>query len=166
MRKNVVAVLLCASVFAACQNRPESAAPVGAKGRTTNIPESEAGKRGHVIERTGTAVVARVLVGTKLGADGAIAEERTLFTVGEPVYLTLRLIDSPVGLGTGAIWYDQHGLRLAAEKKDMNGSKVATFALAQKLAPGKYHVEGYWGGNLAGDKKFEVVAKAKPKRRK
>ncbi|MDP9362128.1 MAG: hypothetical protein M3P29_11830 [Acidobacteriota bacterium] len=129
--------------------------------RTTNIPEDESGKQSRVIERTGTTLVDRMLVGTQLGAGGAVAEERTVVTAGEPVYLTLRLRDSPVGLRTGAIWYDHRGRRVAVEKKEMNGAKVATFALAQKLTPGQYHVEGYWGANLAGDTKFEVVAKTK-----
>ncbi len=43
----------------------------------------------------------------------------------------------------------------------MNGTKVATFAVGQKLAPGKYHVRGYWGGNIADDRDFVVVAKSK-----
>lgn len=161
MRNNVVAVLLCASVFAACQNRPKPAAPVRPKVRTTNIPQDESGKRSRVIERIGTTLVDGMLVGTQLGADGTVAEERKVVTEGEPVYLTLRLRDSPGGLRTGAIWYDHRGRRVAVEERDMNGAKVATFALAQKLPPGKYHVEGYWGASLAGDTKFEVVAKTK-----
>ncbi len=43
----------------------------------------------------------------------------------------------------------------------MNGTKVATFALRQELAPGKYHVRGYWSGNIADDRDFVVVAKSK-----
>ena len=39
----------------------------------------------------------------------------------------------------------------------MNGAKVATFAFKRKLAPGKYRVEAYWGGNVVADKSFEVT---------
>ncbi len=161
MRRTVVflSVLLAVLVIAGCQKKQETAAP----GRviTTNIPQNEAGKRAHILDRVGTAVIEKMLVGIQLAPDGTVSEQQTVVPAGDPVYVTLRLHDSPVGLRTGATWYDEHDQIIAREQKEMNGTKVATFALGQKLAPGKYHVRGYWGGNIADDRNFVVVAKSK-----
>ena len=46
------------------------------------------------------------------------------------------------------------------EERDMKGAKVVTFALdTKKLKPGRYHVEGPWGGNNAADKEFDLIPK-------
>jgi len=155
-----VAFITSALVLAGCQKKQETAAS-GRRVITTNIPQNESGKRARVLDRIGTAVIEKMLVGIQLGPDGNVSEQQTVVPEGDPVYVTLRLHDSPVGLRTGAVWYDEHDQQIAREQKDMNGTKVATFALSQKLAPGKYHVRGYWGGNIADDRDFVVVAKSK-----
>jgi hypothetical protein len=156
----IVTLVTGALILSGCQKKQETAAP-GRRVITTNIPQNESGKRARVIDRVGTAVIEKMLVGIQLGSDGAVSEQQTVVPEGDPVYVTLRLHDSPVGLRTGAVWYDAHDQPMAREQKDMNGTKVATFALAQKLAPGKYHVRGYWGGNIADDREFVVVPKSK-----
>ena len=162
MRRTVVflSVLLAVLVIAGCHKKQETAAP-GRRVITTNIPQNEAGKRASVIDRVGTAVIEKMLVGIELGPDGNVSEQQTVVPAGDPVYVTLRLHDSPVGLRTGATWYDEHDQIIAREQKEMNGTKIATFALGQKLTPGKYHVRGYWGGNIADERNFIVVAKSK-----
>jgi hypothetical protein len=155
-----VVLITGALVITGCQKKQETAAP-GRRVITTNIPQDEAGQRANVIGRVGTAVIDKMLVGIQLDPDGNVSEEQTAVPAGDPVYVTLRLRDSPVGLHTGAVWYDEHDQPIAREQKDMNGAKVATFTPGQKLAPGKYHVRGYWGGNIADDRGFEVVAKTK-----
>jgi hypothetical protein len=155
----IVTLVTGALILAGCQKKQEMAGQHGA--RTTSIPQNESGKRASVIDRVGTAVIEKMLVGIQLGPDGTVSEQETVVPEGEPVYVTLRLHDSPVGLRTGAAWYDAYDQPIARQQKDMNGTKVATFALGQKLAPGKYHVRGYWGGNIADDRDFVVVAKSK-----
>jgi hypothetical protein len=155
----VVALILSVLVIAGCQKKQETAS--SRRVITTNIPQNESGKRARVLDRVGTAVIDKMLVGIQLGPDGTVSEQQTVVPAGEPVYVTLRLRDSPVGLRTGAIWYDEHDQPIAREQKEMNGTKVATFALVQKLEPGKYHVRGYWGGNIADERNFVVVAKSK-----
>ena len=159
--RSKVAILLCLFVLAACR-KSEDVTGSGRHGvLTKNIPQDASGKRASVIDRVGTAVIEKMLVGSQLGPDGTVTEEKKVFAAGDPVYLTLRLHDSPVGLRTGAIWYDGNEKPIVREQKEMNGTKVATFSLNQKLAPGKYHVTGYWGGNIADDRPFEVVPRAK-----
>ncbi len=95
-------------------------------------------------------------LGAKLGADGRVAEQTATFRKGEAVYLTLDLRESPVGLATEAVWQDGKGKELARERHEMNGAKTVTFAMKKPLAPGHYRVEGWWGGNLAAEKTFEI----------
>jgi hypothetical protein len=95
-------------------------------------------------------------LGAKLGPDGRVAEEAAAFRKGEAVYLTLDLRESPVGLATEAVWQDGKGKELARERHEMKGAKSVTFAMKQPLAPGRYRVEGWWGGNLAAEKTFEI----------
>jgi hypothetical protein len=102
----------------------------------------------------------RVLEGARLGgtlgADGRVSAETATFKKGEPVYLTLDIHESPVGLATEAVWQDAKGKELARERREMKGAKTVTFAMKKPLAPGRYKVEGYWGGNIAAEKTFEV----------
>ena len=156
-------VLLCA-LAAACQPAREAAAPAKPRVHTNIIPE-DASKKSRVDKlRTGPTLIDQALLGTTLGADGNVTADSATVVEGQPVYLTVRLRDSPGGLRIGVIWKDAHGKKIAVEEKDMNGSKVATFTMPQKLAPGRYSVESYWGATPGTAKKFEIVGKKKPAR--
>ena len=157
MRKAVV-VLLCACTLAACRPRET----VTNSPTTTVVAEDDSKKKERDLIRP-VAPIEKSLLGAQLGTDGAVSEETDHFEPGQTVYLTLRLHDSPVGLKTNAVWYGPEQKIVFSEQKEMNGAKTATFALTAKLPPGKYRVEGHWGGNLAADKSFEVVAAAKKK---
>jgi hypothetical protein len=153
--RNVVAVLLCACSLAACRPREDVSKTVSQRVHTTIIPENEAKKEIRDVIHPIPATIDKVLLGADLGPDGAVSQETDHFERGQIPHLTLRLRDSPVGLKTSARWFAGKK-ELLVEQKEMNGGKLATFALPQKLLPGKYHVQGYWGGNLVGDKTFEV----------
>lgn len=154
MRK-AVAVLLCACSLAACSpSRPQKTGTAGANG-TTAVPENETKKKEQDLVRP-VAPIEKALLGAQLGPDGTVSQETDHFEAGQTVYLTLRLHDSPVGLKTNAVWYGPGQKLISSEQKEMNGAKLATFALTAKLPPGQYRVEGHWGGNLAADKTFEV----------
>ena len=98
------------------------------------------------------------MLGSK-GADGTVGEERTKFTPGEPVYLTMKLKESPAGLQTRVEWKDASGRTIFEEQRPMNGGKVVTFELKKKLEAGGYKAIGYWGGNVACEFPFNVGAK-------
>jgi hypothetical protein len=153
MRK-AVAVLICACALAACRPREV------ATNSSSPAPENEATKKTRDLIRP-IAPVDKSLLGAQLGPDGAVSQETDQFESGQIVYLTLRLHDSPVGLKTNAVWYGPDQKEIFSEQKEMNGAKIATFALNRKLPAGRYRVEGHWGGNLAADKSFEIVVSAK-----
>ena len=144
-------------LFVACRQHEATTSKTGHV-TTTNIPSDERSvKEKDLIQPPRARFLESAKLGTKLDATGAVAEEATTFKVGQPIYLTLNLRESPPGLQTHASWQDERGKELARELHPMNGAKTVTFAMTKKLAPGRYKVEGYWGMNLAADKTFEVV---------
>ena len=100
--------------------------------------------------------VLRTAVGTILGPDGTVAGDETAFKRGQPVYISIWLKDSPAGLQTSARWFDKNGKQIGGERKEMKGATKATFAIKEKLPPGEYRVEVYWGGDLSGEHSFKV----------
>jgi hypothetical protein len=161
--RTAVIVLLCA-LAAACQPAREAAAPARPRVHTNIIPEDESKKRRVDKLHTGPTLIDQVLLGTQLGVDGAVTADSATVVEGEPLYLTLRLRDSPAGLRISVIWKDAHGKKISVEEKEMNETNIATFTMPQKLAPGRYSVESYWGATPGTVKKFEVVGKKKPAR--
>ncbi|MEA2337375.1 MAG: hypothetical protein QOE82_1382 [Thermoanaerobaculia bacterium] len=161
MRK-ASALLLCA-LAAACQQpaREIAVPPARPKVKTVIIPEDEKGKRRVDEARIAPTLIDKLLLGTRLGPDFNVAADSASVPEGQPLYLTVRLKDSPAGLRIGVIWKDAHGKKIAVEEKEMNGSKAATFTLPQKLAPGRYSVESYWGATPGIAKQFEVTGKKK-----
>lgn len=160
MRK-AIAVLLCACSLAACRPREPVTGSASRKVVTTIIPENEARKKERDLIHP-RAPIEKALLGAQLGPDGAVSQETDHFEPGQTVYFTLRLGDSPVGLKTNAVWYAGEKI-ISTDQKEMNGGKLATFALTAKLPSGRYRVEGHWGGNLAAEKTFEVGPASKKK---
>lgn len=106
-------------------------------------------------------------LGAELGKDGTVEKESYKFTVGQPIYLTVVFLQSPPGLQTSAVWTDVDKKPLFVERQQMNGKKVATFAFRDpKIKPGHYRVTAYWGGNIATDEEFDVVAAPQKSSRK
>jgi methionine-rich copper-binding protein CopC len=148
-----IAVLL----LVACHREapPQASAPRRVVVKT--IPsDARNAKVNTLIPVTPPQVLAAARLGATLGADGRVAAETATFRKGQPVYLTLDLHESPVGLATEAVWQDAKGKELARQRREMKGAKTVTFAMKTPLAPGRYKVEGYWGGNVAAEKTFEV----------
>lgn len=159
MKRAAIAVFL----LLACQRH---APPAEIKGvvhvTTTNKPSNERRVKEKDLVRPGSGrFLDSAKLGTKLGADGSVAEETFAFPQGQPIYFTLNLRESPAGLQTHVVWLDDKGKELGKELHQMNGAKSVTFAMKTPLAPGIYRVEGYWGGNFAAEKTFEVVAAKK-----
>ena len=152
--RGAIAVLACALALACGRNEPAKS------GKTTTkvVPESVEGQKKYVAIRPDVPnVLDKSLLGSKLAADGTVAEESATFKPGEVVALSIWLKQSPPGLNTGAIWYGKGDEVIEREKRPMDGGLVATFVLKKKLKPGTYRVEGYWGGNVVADKTFEVA---------
>jgi len=111
------------------------------------------------------SVLQRSAMGSRLGPDGNVAESQDVFKPGEPVYVTMWLKESPVGLQTSVRFSDTNKKDVAWLRKDMHGEKVVTFKLdTAKLHPGEYHVRCYWGMNIEREYDFRIEAAGKKKR--
>lgn len=160
-RTTVIALILAA---AACGRETTTVTTTNGprKVNIRTIPEDEKKKRADDVIRVDEPYfMKKSMLGAKLDAQGNVAEEKSTFRKGEPVYLTMILKDSPIGLQTHVTWLrERDKSELHTELHEMKGAKVVTFALGDpNLEPGKYRVIGYWGGNVAADKPFEIVAK-------
>jgi len=165
MRRAVTAAVCCVLLlFAACRKETPSPSSSGKPSRSgTAVLPGDARNAEidtHVDVRHHTPFfMKKSMLGTKLAADGTVESDNATVPHGQPVYLTLWLKESPAGLQTSVKWYGKDGKVMKHDQHSMNGATTVTFTLDDpKLAPGTYRVEGLWGGNLAADKSFDVVA--------
>lgn len=79
------------------------------------------------------------------GSGGA---EKTTFAAGEPVELMMVLAEAPPELKVAARLVDAKSAVVARADTPAGGKQSVTVAIQQRIAPGKYRLEGYWGGNL------------------
>ena len=161
---NRAAAVLCGLVLVIGCNPSREAGP-GKSGATTGtIPSDARNAKVDSVIHLLPQFIDQSLLGADLGTDGKVKTESDTFRAGQPIYLTMVLRESPPGLQTRAQWRDAKEKVIYADKKNMNGAKMVTFTL-KETKPGRYHVVGYWGGNIAADKKFEIVG-AGSKRKK
>jgi hypothetical protein len=157
-------VALCAVALIACQKSEGPASNSGASG--AGKPSDLRNAKVSEVIQPAPQFIDHALLGSDVGPDGAVTKESDKFAAGQPVYLTMIFRESPPGLQAGAVWTTIDKQPVTTERKEMNGSKVATFALSGKVKPGRYKVVGYWGGNIAAEREFEITSAAKGKRKK
>jgi hypothetical protein len=156
----VTAIVACALALGSCsKSEPAPARP--RRVITTVVPEDARGEKKRAFVKPVPDILDKSALGRDLAPDGTVSQEEILFSPGQPVSLTIWLKQSPPGLATSVKWLDANEKEIAREQRPMNGAKVTTFTMKQKLGPGKYHVVGYWGGNVVADKTFEVIGKKK-----
>lgn len=161
MRKSLfLAVCVLSIVAVACQQTETSSTSSAGKTTQKTVPGDARNARIDTVIQPAPIFADRVLLGSTVGPDGNVTAEAVTFAPKEKVYLTMFLHDSPVGLKTRAVWTDGAKKEIHREEREMKGAKVVTFALdTKKLKNGHYHVDGYWGGNLATEKDFELKGK-------
>jgi hypothetical protein len=163
MRKLVVVVaLLCTFGCQKKEDVVDKTASKKVKVVETIIPSDARNTKIKEVLPLEISVLERSSLGTKLAPDGTVSESGDVFTPGQPVYVTLWLKESPSGLQTSVLFSDAKGKKLDWPRKDMNGTKAATFKLdTTKLPPGEYHAQCYWGMNIEREYTFKLEAKKK-----
>lgn len=156
--RRIACILLSTSLVLACQrNRPEAVEQAPSSTATQPQDLSKANVK-TVIAVGQPDVLQQAKIGSKVGDDGNVTEEKASFTRAEPVYLTIWLKESPQGLQTSVRWLDSKGFVVSEERRPMAGSKVATFKLGVKgPKAGDYRAVAYWGGNIAGEYDFKIT---------
>ena len=159
--RNFACLALCGLALFACHR--ESSTPA-TSGKTTKVIPSDVrnAKISEVIQPA-PQFIDHALLGSEIGPDGAVAKDTDTIEAGQPAYLTMYFRESPAGLQSSAVLTTIDRKPVRTERRDMNGAKVTTFALGV-LSPGRYRVVGYWGGNIATERDFEVRGKAKRKK--
>ncbi len=166
MRK-FVTVALCVMSLSGGACEQKGTAPARRTGTTTVQPSDVRNAKVSTVIQPAPQFIDHAILGSQLGPDGMVAKESLSVTAGQPIYLTMVLRESPPGLQTSAVWTTMDKKPLRTERKSMNGAKVATFGFKDpKMKPGRYRVVGYWGGNIATQREFEVVGGGKAKRKK
>lgn len=173
MKHRIAAVLILASALLILTCRREAAAPSGtattgsAPASTSTAPAGKPQNLGDakintVVSSNLALFITNSRVGSALGADGLVAEEKTEFAAGENIHLTMWLKESPSGLQTSATLVDRAEKEVDVERKAMKGEKTVTFSLGdKKLKPGTYKLTGFWGGNIAAEHEVTVVARGR-----
>jgi hypothetical protein len=152
VKRTIVAVCIALSVLA-CQQRESKTSKA-----TSSAPaDLRNAKVDTIIHPDPPVFLDSSALGDQLGYDKNVLMDKNTIVEGHPIYLTLRLHESPKGLWTRALWKDESGNPIAAEDHDMKGEHVVTFKCDKPLKRGKYTVVGYWGGNIAVERPFEVV---------
>ena len=157
-------VFLCGLALFACQKN-ESTTPATSGNRGSQPSDVSHAKVNEVIQPA-PEFIDRAFLGNELNADGIVAKENDTIPAGQPVYLTMVFKESPAGLQARAVWMTRKKETIRIDRKEMNGGKIATFGMSDQLKPGRYKVVGYWGGNIAAEREFEVVAAGKAKGKK
>jgi len=154
MRRTACIVLLSISLVVGCQKKPEAAAT----STTTSVQDLSKADVKTVIPVGQPEVLTQSKLGSSVGKDGNVTEEKLSFKRVEPIYLTMWLKESPPGLQTGVRWFDNTGIVVSEERLPMNGQKVVTFKFGVKgPKAGDYRAVGYWGGNIAVEYSFTVT---------
>lgn len=169
MRTAMVLALVLAAATA-CQKEQQAAtetaatktsAPVTTTVAKAGEPRDMSGQRMQRKLTPAPAYLESALLGGDKAADGTVATEKSQFSQGDAVRLTMKLKESPAGLQTRVEWHDASGRTIHEERRPMNGQKVVTFELTKPLDQGGYKAIGYWGGNVAGEFPFTVGGKKK-----
>lgn len=162
MSRTAVAVLIALSVLA-CNREVQQGPPVKKVTVTTrNIPADERGKKVNVVVPVlPPSFLDHCAIGAEVDAAGNVSKSTESFQVGQKIYFTMWLKESPAALQTSARWTEKTGTEIIDQRHPMNGAKVVTFVLDKKLKPGEYKVQGFWGGNPACDYTFRLEAAKK-----
>lgn len=161
MRRLIVCCLLLLSAVCwllSCQkNAPAPKAKTAPKLHTIPIPEDVSEEKVKSVIPLQVQVLERSDLGSTLGPDGNVTASQSVFTRGQPVYVSMWLKESPGGLQTSVLFTDAHAKQVAWLKKSMHGEKIVTFKLdTTTLDPGKYHAQCYWGMNIERDYDFTI----------
>ncbi|HVE72316.1 MAG TPA: hypothetical protein VNI54_13185 [Thermoanaerobaculia bacterium] len=104
-------------------------------------------------------VLSRCEAGSGLGNDSLVAQPAATFNENDSIYLSMWLAQAPEGLQVSLRVVDEDGDEIGvARRDDLGGARAVTMQVGQPLEPGRYTLEGFWGGNLVCEKPISVVS--------
>jgi hypothetical protein len=153
-------ILLFAIACAACRYEPPAAeGPRPQLGQRTVWQRTDmAGKEISQKFVLQPQVLSRCEAGSQLGGDGLVATPATTFGEKDSIYLSMWLAEAPEGLQLSMRVVDDEGKEIGtARRDDAGGARAVTLQVGETLKPGRYELEGFWGGNLVCEREISVV---------
>lgn len=148
-----------ASAFVACRNEKPAASTTAPASPTATVAGAPRDMKNDKIDTKvmlRPPVISKCLVGSALAKDGTVAEERTVYRAKDPIYLSMWLNEAPEGLKVSLRAFDAKDETAMFIQEPATDKKVVTIKAQPQLKPGKYRVEGFWGGNSVCETYVEV----------
>jgi len=153
-------IVVAAALTVACRYEapPRQAAPPQLRQRTVWQRTDLAGKKITQKFVLQPRVLSRCEVGSRLGSDSLVAAPALTFGENEPIYMSMWLAEAPEGLQLSMRVLDADENEIGtASRDDVGGARAATMQVGEPLQPGRYTLQGFWGGNLVCEKQISVV---------
>ena len=153
-------LIVTAALFVACRYEPPPAEGPRPQLRQRTVWQRTdlAGKRISQKFVLQPKVLSRCEAGSRLGNDSLVAQPADKFGENDSIYLSMWLAEAPEGLQVSLRVVDADGNEIGtARRDDVGGARAVTMQVGEPLEPGRYTLEGFWGGNLACEKAISVV---------
>ncbi len=103
-------------------------------------------------------VLSRCEAGSRLGNDNLVATPASKFGENDEIYMSMWLSHAPEGLQLSMRVLDADDNEIGtATRDDAGGARAATIQVGEPLKPGRYTLQGFWGGNMVCEKQISVV---------
>jgi hypothetical protein len=171
MSKKYLALVLVAGLplFGAC--KPQEPAETQAESASDVVPAATPGEIAGVGDNAADisapkaqAMIDDVTIGHKVGADGTIAEadQGDDFAPGDPVYLTMKVGDTPAGSQVKVVWMGPGEAKIGEDAKAVEaGATSLSFQADTKgWAKGDYRAEVWVGDEKVNDQQFNLTDKS------
>jgi hypothetical protein len=151
---------VAAALCVACRYEPPPREQAGPQLRQRTVWERTdfTGKRVQQKFSLQPQVLSRCEAGSKLGSDGVVSTPAATFGEQDSIYLSMWLAEAPKGLQLAMRVLDDDGNEIGTARRDnAGGARAVTLHVGETLEPGRYKLEGFWGGNLVCEKSISVV---------
>ncbi|HUR82075.1 MAG TPA: hypothetical protein VM733_15020 [Thermoanaerobaculia bacterium] len=103
-------------------------------------------------------VLSRCEVGSRLGNDNLVAAPVSTFGEQDSIYMSMWLNEAPEGLQLSMRVLDADENEIGtASRDDAGGARAVTMQVGETLGPGRYTLQGFWGGNMVCEKEISVA---------
>jgi hypothetical protein len=166
--KLLAALLVAALPFALGCKPKEGAEPDDASDTAAQATEGEIAGTNQPSDLNpveAQTMVDDVTIGHQVGADGtiAVADQGDDFAPGDPIYVAMRVADTPAGSAVKVVWYGPGETRIGEDQKTVNtGDQHLSFKAADTAAwaKGDYRAEVWIGDEKVNTQQFQIVDKA------
>ena len=164
--KRIVMISAIAAACVACRYEPPAAEAVARPQPKSQAQPREVWQRsdltGKRVEQRYVLqpkVLSRCEAGSVIGADSLVTTPSDTFGKGETIYLSMWLAQAPQELQVALRVLDAEENEVGtARRDDAGGQRAVTLEVGEPLPPGRYKLEGLWGGNLVCEKRISVLA--------